>query len=143
LHIDGGLQASRGEEISKSKQTKREIHDKMQINEHGQLGRSIGRTLMRSRGCPTRTTQIPPTPPDRKLLRADSAVDTQTQIEAIARNNKDEKVSRMAFQIHFIVSSSHTSRSRSLTLGSSNDGDFWLGLDRRHGTVQEAALAQL
>jgi hypothetical protein len=32
------------------------------------------RTLMRSRGWPTRTTHTPPTPPDRKLLRADSAV---------------------------------------------------------------------
>ena len=32
-------------------------------------------TLIKSRGCPTKTVQAPPTPPDRKLLRADSAVE--------------------------------------------------------------------
>ena len=30
------------------------------------------RTLIKSRGCPTRTTQMPPIPPDRKLFKADS-----------------------------------------------------------------------
>mmetsp|Transcript_27816 Transcript_27816/g.64570 ORF Transcript_27816/g.64570 Transcript_27816/m.64570 type:complete len:102 (+) Transcript_27816:813-1118(+) len=30
------------------------------------------RTLMRSNGCPTKTTQMPPTPPDKNDFKADS-----------------------------------------------------------------------
>jgi hypothetical protein len=50
------------------------------------------RTFIRSNGCPTSTTQMPPTPPDRKLLRAEAAAAAMQKVKNVRgeRENDNE-----------------------------------------------------